>query len=156
MNAHDYLIDHSSFDWNDLLTEWHWLLPKKFSIWLLTRAGDLFITLPDGSIHMLEVGGGELNKLADSRDEFCDLLDQDENANDWLMIQVIDSLTRSGHMLDEGRCFSYTKLPILGGGYDMENRVSLPIREHFGVWGSVHRQLIGVPDGTQVTLQVTK
>lgn len=156
MNVHDYLIDHSSLDWNDLLTEWHWLLPNEFSVWLLSRAGDLFITLPEGSVHMLEVGGGELSKLADSRDEFCDLMDQDDNARDWLMIPVIDSLTSSGQLLDQGRCFSFTTLPILGGGYGIENRVSLPIHEHFGMWGSVHRQIKDLPDGTQVVIHPTK
>jgi hypothetical protein len=54
MNIHDYLIDQTDLDWQSLLEEWHWLLPRQFSAWLLTRAGDLFITVPDGSLHMLD------------------------------------------------------------------------------------------------------
>ena len=71
MNVHDYLIDHSGLDWAELLSGWEWLLPPEFTVWLMNRYGDLFLILPDGSIHMLDVGGGSLTKLAESRDEFC-------------------------------------------------------------------------------------
>jgi hypothetical protein len=155
MNAHDYLIDHSSLDWNELLEEWDWLLPSKFSIWLLTRAGDLFIQRPDSSIMMLEVGGGELSLVADSSDDFYAKIDEPDQARDWLSIPVIDDMTNEGHVLDSGRCFSYRHLPVLGGSYGIENRVSLPIREHFGAWGSIHRQIKDLPDGARVIIQPT-
>jgi hypothetical protein len=32
MNVHDYLIDHSGFDWEHLLSGWEWLLPPEFSV----------------------------------------------------------------------------------------------------------------------------
>lgn len=156
MNANDYLIDHSSLDWNELLEDWDWLLPNKFSIWLLTRAGDLFIRLPDDSILMLEVGGGELNHVAGSPEDFYLKLDEPDQALDWFSITVIDDLTNEGHVLDSGRCFSYRHLPVLGGSYGIENRVSLPIHEHFGMWGSIHRQIKDLPDGSQVIIEATE
>ncbi|MHB1078280.1 MAG: T6SS immunity protein Tdi1 domain-containing protein [Prosthecobacter sp.] len=155
MNVHDYLIDHTSFNWSELLQEWHWLLPNEFTVWLFTRAGDLFIAMPDGSIKMLEVGGGTLEHLVGSRDEFCTKIDEADNADDWLMIPIIDRLSQLGHVLEPGSCFSYRILPVLGGEYDVENRVPLPIHEHFGAWGSIHRQLQDVPDGSQVIIQPT-
>ena len=109
MDIHDYLIDQSGLDWNALLEEWHWLLPPEFTVWLLTRAGDLFIVVHDGSIHMLDVGAGTLSKVATSRDEACTRIDEPDVAKDWLMI-----------------------------------------REHFGGWGSVHRQIADLPDGSNV------
>ena len=27
LSVHDYLIDHSGFDWDQLLSGWEWLLP---------------------------------------------------------------------------------------------------------------------------------
>ena len=48
-------------------------LPPEFSVWLMNRYGDLFVILPDGSIHMLDVGGGSLTRLAESRDDFARL-----------------------------------------------------------------------------------
>jgi hypothetical protein len=71
MNIDDYLIDQTGLDWPALLAEWHWLLPPTFRVWLLTRTGDLFITLPEDSIHLLDIGAGELRRVAESRDEFC-------------------------------------------------------------------------------------
>ena len=50
MNIHDYLIDQTGLDWPALLEEWRWLLPPEFTVWLFTRAGDLFIQVPDDSI----------------------------------------------------------------------------------------------------------
>jgi len=53
MDIHDYLIDQTGLDWSSLLEVRHWLVPPRFSIWLFTRAGDLFIILPDVSIQIL-------------------------------------------------------------------------------------------------------
>lgn len=154
MNVHDYLIDQASLDWQPLLEEWHWLLPPEFTIWLLTRVGDLFIALPDGSVHMLDVGAGTLQQVATDRDEFCANADNPDVANDWLMISVVDELVAAGTVLGPGQCYSFRKLPVFGGSYRSENRMVFPIREHFGAWGSVHRQIATLPSGERVIIEV--
>ncbi len=153
MNIHDYLIDQTGLDWESLLEEWHWLLPSEFRVWLLTRMGDLFITVPDGSIHMLDVGAGKLQRVAQSREEFCTKMDMPEVADDWLMIPIVDQLVASGAVLGSGHCYSYRTLPTLGGTYKADNRMALPIREHFGAWGSLQRQISEVPDGTEIIIK---
>lgn len=153
MNINDYLIDQTGLDWPSLMKEWRWLLPSEFSVWLLTRVGDVFITLPDGSIHMLDVGAGKLQRVAQNRDEFCTKLDEPGVADDWLMIPIVDQLVASGAVLGSGQCYSYRMLPTLGGAYKVDNRMVLPIREHFGAWGSVQRQISGFPDGTEIVIK---
>jgi hypothetical protein len=153
MNIHDYLIDQTGLDWQSLLVEWHWLLPPQFRVWLLTRTGDLFISVPDGSIHMLDVGAGTLKQVAKSRDEFCTKIDEPGVADDWLMIPIVDHLVASGVVLGAGQCYSFQQLPVLGGTYTPENRMAFPIREHFGGWGSVHRQMSDLPDGSHVIIK---
>lgn len=153
MNVHDYLIDHSGFDWQSLLQEWHWLLPPEFCVWLLTRVGDLFITFPDGSIHMLDVGAGQLLRVAQSRDEFCTKIEEPGVADDWLMIPIVNQLVISGALLGPGQCYSFRQLPVLGGTYTADNRMVFPIREHFGAWGSVQRQISDLPDGSHVVIK---
>jgi hypothetical protein len=77
MQLADYLIDHQQSDWSAILADWVWLLPKdEFTIWLMNRYGDLFLVLEDGTVHMLDVGNGSLEKLAESRDDFCRKLDE--------------------------------------------------------------------------------
>jgi Domain of unknown function (DUF1851) len=113
----------------------------------------LFITLPDGSIHMLEVGSGELSRVADSRDDACAKIDEPGVAEEWLMIPVVDQLIASECVLCPGQCYSYKMLPVLGGSYAPEGRALLPIREHFGAWGSLHHQISDLPDGAQIEIK---
>ena len=153
MNIHDYLIDQTGLDWQSLLEEWRWLLPPQFRVCLLTRAGDLFITVPDASIHMLDVGAGTLKEVARSREEFGARMDEPGVADDLLMIPIVDQLVASGIVLGSGQCYSFRQLPVLGGTYTPENRMAFPIREHFGGWGSVHRQMADLPDGSHVIIK---
>lgn len=75
----DYLIDQSSVDWPRALASWSWLLPPEFTLWLVNRFADL--VLPEGTVHMLDVGQGSLIQLADSREDFPFKIDGDDNAN---------------------------------------------------------------------------
>ncbi len=122
----------------------------------MNRFGDLFLIMPDGSVHMLDIGAGSLTKLAASKDEFSRMIDEDGNANDWLMIPLIDRLMAAGVLLQPGECYSLLTPPVLGGDYTVENTVVLPVAEHYGLYGSYHKQLRGVPDGTNVVLKVQK
>lgn len=153
MNIHDYLIDHSGLDWHSLLQEWRWLLPSQFRVWLLTRAGDLFISVQDESILMLDVGAGTLKQVAKNREEYSTKIDEPGVADDWLMIPIVDRLVASGVVLGEGQCYSFRQLPVLGGAYAPENRMAFSIHEHFGGWGSVHRQIAKIPEGSHVIIK---
>jgi hypothetical protein len=156
MSIHDYLIDHRGLDWPSLFAEWTWLVPKQFTVWLMNRFGDLFLVFDDGSVHMLDVGGGSLEQVANTRDDFQAKVDEDENANVWFMIPLVDQLLAAGMTLKKGECYSYKQPPVLGGDYTVENTCVLPIAEHYGAHGSIHNQIKDLPDGTQVVLNVTK
>ncbi|MBV9928895.1 MAG: DUF1851 domain-containing protein [Acidobacteria bacterium] len=155
MQVEDYLIDHQGFDWPLLLAGWAWLLPADgFTVWLMNRYGDLFLVFEDDTVHMLDVGAGSLDKLAESRDEFLRMLDEVDNANDWLMIPLVDSLVEAGKILEPVRCYSFIIPPVLGGKYTVENTAALRIEEHYGAYASIHDQIKDLPDGAQVRLRV--
>jgi hypothetical protein len=156
MSIHDYLIDHQGFDWGSLLGEWTWLVPNEFTVWLMNRFGDLFFVFEDGTVHMLDVGAGSLKLVAKSRNDFGAKVDEDDKANDWFMIPLIDQLVAAGITLKEGQCYSYKLPPVLGGDYTVANTCVLPIAEHYGAYGSIHNQIKDLPYGTQVVLKVTK
>lgn len=150
----DYLIDQSGIDWPKALASWSWLLPPKFTVWLVNRFADLFLVLPDGTVHMLDVGAGTLTQLAGSRDDFAAKIEEDDNANQWLMIPLVDEMAAAGVVLQPGQCYGFKTPPVLGGDYTVENAGPLPVWDYLGAYGSIHEQLRDVPDGTQVVLNV--
>lgn len=154
MSARDYLIDHRGYDWGSLLSDWGWLLPESFTLWLMNRFGDLFIVLDDGSVHMLDVGGGTFKKVAESREDFLEKIDDPGVGNNWLMIPLVDDLVQHGVRLREGQCYTYKQPPIMGGDYTVENTAVVKIPEHFRIYGSIHRQLKDFPDGTEVRIEI--
>jgi hypothetical protein len=141
MTVQDYLIDHTDFDWPNLLVGWNWLLPPKFTVWLVNRFGDLFLVLPDDSVHLLDVGAGTLTRLADNQDEFCRKIDEGENASKWLMIPLIDKLVAAGVGLQPGFCYSYGTLPVAGGKLAPDNTLVLGIVEHYRRCVAAHKSI---------------
>lgn len=156
INIQDYLVKHDGFDWPALLEEWSWLLPSGSRAFLLTRAGDLFVESPDQSIHMLDVGVGELQRVANDQNEFNQMVNDPEIARQWLMIPIVDQLVANGSALKPEQCYGFRKLPIFGGTYSIENRVVLPIREHLGASGCLLQQVAELPDGAKVRIEVTE
>ena len=152
MSIHDYLIDDSSLDWANLLTPWAGLLPRELTVWLVNRFGDLFLVFQNGAVHMLDVGQGKVKKVANSRDDFSSKLDEGDNANQWLMVPLIDELVQAGVRLRPGTCYTYRKPPIIGGDYSVENTAVVPIAEHYGFYGDLYQQTKDIRDGTPVIL----
>jgi hypothetical protein len=152
VNINDYLIDQRGKDWAKLLSVWSGLLPEYFTLWLVNRFGDLFVVLDDGSVHMLDVGHASLKRLADSRDQFAELLDVDNNANTWLMIPLVDKCVRALPALKPSQCYGYKNPPLLGGKYAVENCAALEIAEHYSFLAHIHEQTKDLPEGAQVRL----
>ncbi len=150
----DYLIEKESIDWPDVLSEWSWLLLPELTVWLVNRFGDLFIVPPDATVQMLNVVVGTLTKVAENRDDFRAKIDVGDNAAEWLMIPMVDRMTAAGIRLEPGQCYGFKIPPILGGTFTVENVAPISIRDYLGAYGSIHKQLQGVPDGTRVILKV--
>ena len=110
-----YILDQSQFDWPTILKTWHWLLPDEFTLWFMNRFGGLFIVSGDGSISHLQMDDGKFNKLADSKDAFSNLIDEDNNANELLYIPLVDNLVSNDVLLKEGECYGFLKPPVIGG-----------------------------------------
>lgn len=154
ISVQDYLIDQSGIDWSTALSSWSWLLPPEFTVWLVNRFTDLFLVLPDETVHMLDVGVGTLTKVAESREDFCTKIDMGYSANEWLMIPLVDRLVSAGLILHPGQCYGFKIPPVMGGKYSVDNCGPLAIWDYLGAYGSIHEQLKNLPDGTEVVLKV--
>lgn len=155
MELNDYLIAQPGKDWPELLSGWRGVLPENFTLWMVSRFGDLFTVHEDGSVHMLDASVGRLRRLADSRDHFCALIDIGENANDWLMIPLVDACVAAGLILKENECYGYKLPPILGGEYEVGNIAPTDLSVHYALQADICRQLKDVPDGTAVRVVIS-
>jgi len=154
MNIHDYLIDQSGHDWSEILSQWHWLLPREFTLWLVNRYGDAFLVTESGTVLMLDVGGGSIKQVADTREDFIHKIDEGNNANDWLVIPLVDRCVSAGLTLGNGQCYSYRVPPLLGGDYTVENTEVVNLEVHYSVYAQIHEQIKDLPDGTKIELKM--
>jgi len=155
MDINDYLIAQAGKDWPALLSGWQDAVPENFTLWMVNRFGDLFAVHDDGSVHMLDVGAGRVERLADSRDHFCSLIDVGKNANNWLMIPLVDACVASGLILGESQCYGYKVPPILGGEYQLSNIEPTDLSVHYAFLADIYRQTKDVPDGTMIRVVVS-
>ena len=154
MNVNDYLIDQSEIDWKEMLSDWLWLLPKQFTPWLVNRFGDIFLFYPEGTVHLFDTGVGRIIKVAENRDHFCELIDEENNANEWLMIPLIDSLAEAGKKLKKNQCYSFIIYPGLGGKYEPENIAICDLSVHYSVAGQIFDKIKDIPDGTKIRFEI--
>lgn len=142
MDINDYLLDRGESDWTALLADWHWILPTRFTLWLVNRYGDLFLILPDdGSICMLDVGAGTLRRIARDREHFDALLREGNNASEWLMIPLVNDCVAAGLILPPGHCYGFKQAPALGGEYLPENTEVVDLYTHYSTLGQLHAQI---------------
>jgi hypothetical protein len=155
VNVHDYLLDQNGQDWPSILSDWMGVFTGDFTIWMINRYGDLIVKLQDGSIHMLELGDGSFTQIASDREDFIRKIDEGNNANEWLMIPLVDCCVAAGLVLPPGKCYSYIIPPLLGGEYTVENTGVLDIAVHFSLKAQIYRQTKDLPDGTKVELVIS-
>ena len=154
IDVHDYLIEQPGKEWAELLSGYVSVLPRFFTVWLVNRFGDVFAVFEDGTVHMLDVGNCTIERVASSRDEFATLIDSGENANNWLMIPVVDRCVQAGMRLSESQCFGFKVPPILGGNYDIENIEPTDLSAHYSFLADIYRQTKDLPDGTKVRVVI--
>lgn len=150
MDINDYLIPQPGKDWRTLLSGWFELLPASFTLWMVNRFGDLIVALDDGSVHMLDVGIGHCKRLADNRSHFASLIDVGDNANNWLMIPLVNACVASGLILRANQCYGYKMPPILGGEYRPANVEPTDLAVHYALLADIYRQTRHLPDGTPI------
>ncbi len=154
MDIDHYLIDQAGFDWQVLLQGWAEILPATFTIWLVTRFGDVFLISEDRSVQHLDVGLGRLQQVAKTREQFADLMDVPENADDWLMIPLVDQCVESGIALAPGQCYGFKTSPLFGGEYRPENVYSIDLAKYYSYLADIFLQTKDLQDGTRVRLLV--
>jgi hypothetical protein len=135
----------------ELMRDWRWLLGDAMQLLLVSALGDMFLADAEGRIHWLDTGTGQLQQIAGDEKEFKQLMQQQENAVQWFVPQLVGDLMESGLRLGPGQCYSYKKPPILGGELDPGNFEPTDLTVHFSLLGQIHQKVKDLPPGTKIT-----
>jgi hypothetical protein len=127
-------------------------LQPEFTVWMVNRFGDLIVVPEDGSVHYMDFSVNELRRITDSQDDFCTKIDQGDNADDWLLIPLVDACVAAGMRLLHNQCYSFKIPPVLSGKYEIENIAPLDIEVNYAFLADIHRQIKDLPDGTKINL----
>jgi hypothetical protein len=146
----DLKINFNEAKSDRLVEDWRWLIGQDKTPIMVSSIGDLFLRDNGDKIYWLDVGQGQLTKVADRINEFQEKLQDKEQVSEWFLVELIAELKNAGNELKEGQIYSFKKLPILGGDYSVDNFEITDIEVHFSFAGQLHKQVRDLPDGTKI------
>lgn len=152
----DLIVPLAVIDIDSMLEFWRWLIPESYRPLFATALGDLFLTDSDGRVLWLDMGDGQLQEVAADTAEFARASADPDNNSLWFGAVLVDDLRATGKLLGSGECYSYLRLPMLGGEYEPGNFRVYDVVRHFRVWGPIHEQLRDLPDGAMVEFKIVE
>jgi hypothetical protein len=152
----NYIRNIDSINLPDIISDWQWLLHKKFAPVIVTNTGDLFLKDKFESVYFLETGIGKLQKVAADSLEFDQTLMQRDSIEKWFLPSIIEKLVSRGLTLKTDEVYSYKLLPGLNGTYSPDNFEVTNISVHFSITGQICQQIQKVPDGTKIEKIIVK
>ena len=105
----------------DVLSCWQWSIPFIKDIVIISRLGDLFVVGNDDSIYWIAIDTGNITKIANNLRQFEQLLNEENNIDNWFLPQLVEKLMMAGKILKETEVYSYKNPPVLGGDYSIDN-----------------------------------
>lgn len=151
----DLTVSFEHLDRTKLVEDWQWLVGSSLPI-LITSVGDAFLQNENGEIYWLITGSAELEKVADSYEEFQAKLNDNNLIHEWFLVPVVSQLKERGVQLEQGKLYGFKQLPVLGGKYEAENFELTDIEVHFAMSGQMNFKIKDLPDGTKVNFEVTE
>jgi len=122
--------------------------------WMMNAFGDLFWFDEQEQVNLLTISDGCNEVIAETEDEFFEKLSDPDNLTLWLMVDLVDEVKEQGMELGDGQCYGFKLLPYLEGEFDPSNVYVSDIEEYWDFCGDVHRQLDGLPDGSEITIEI--
>ena len=92
--------------------------------------------------------------IANSIEEYNDLIKDDEFLADWFMTAMVEEATEMLGALEEGRKYCLAVPGVLDGEYSGKNIRTAPLIEIIRFSGELGKQIGGLPDGAKVKLKV--
>ncbi len=97
-------------------------------------------------MHILDVGRGTLERVADTRDDFVTRIDQDDHNNTWMMVCLVDACVKADVTIGPNQCYGFKIPPMLGGSYTVENMEATDLSVHYSLLGEIFEQTRDLPE----------
>jgi len=136
----DLITRQSPTDATRLYKDWEWLISGRFRPVAWSKFGDTFIERETGEVQLLDVVQGVISQIASSIDEFYDLLNIQENQEDWLLSYLVWELHTGGLVPAAGQCYALKIHPTLGGKLEVQNIITMDMPAWIAVSGQLHQQ----------------
>ncbi len=150
-----YVITGFDLDISDVLIKWTWLIGTDKSVVDLTKMGDAILVNSENKLFFLDTGNGTIEELSISYSDYRNWRLSHEELRFLFLSDLLDQLILHGLLLTNGKIYSYTLLPLVGGEYNVGNVFVLDILEHFQLTGDLHYKMKDLPNGTSVEFQIT-
>jgi hypothetical protein len=138
-----------------LRKHWRWQLGDDWTPLMFSAVGDVFFEVAAGTVWWLSTAIGSLEQVAESKQQFAELLGG-EKADEWFLPGLVEALRSQGKVLSSDQCYTYAILPVFSqGSFSAENMHPVSAAEHFSMSGHVHESIRQLPDGAQVQVTIT-
>jgi hypothetical protein len=145
--------DHLEVD--RLLAEWRWLCTHRVTLLARSVFGDLFLQDDQGKVKWLDVTLGTLTEVAESVEQFHELVEDAEKREEWFGETDARAAAENGLRPDENQCIGYATPLIFAESGCASNACIADLYDHIGFLGDLHRDISTLPDGTKVKLRVS-
>jgi len=143
-------IKTDGLPFDEMLSDWRWLVSPDFTPVLMTAFGDLFLRDKAGRVHFLDLMAGEFKPVAESQEEFDRLCDDRERRRSWFVGFLFTEVRKLRGELVTGKCYS-CKIPLsLGGQLEPDNFEQTDLQVHYSIFGQLHQQTRHLPAGTKI------
>ncbi len=157
MKLEDITISQEGIDWQNCLQHWNWLLKDnpEFNILLVTKFGEIFVINDDDEIWFISTSGSSYEKIADTKEEFYEFIDDLENVDFYFMPGVIRNLETKNMLLKAHECYGF-HIPMVFKESNLEpnNFKVTNVEEYLIGLGDLLAKLEGTINGEKITFKV--
>ena len=126
----DLVINFDGLEDEELTNNWEWLVPEDYTPILISVFGDIFFIDKADKVHWLSTGEGIMEQVAESEDQFRELLQDEEKLEEWFLPHLVHQLKEAGETLNKEEVFGFSTLPGLEGEFEINNITKVDVLEY--------------------------
>ena len=139
---------------NEIIESWGWVGVNPTEIVAENEFGNLILKDADNKFWRLCPEDVYCEVVAESIDDYNELINDDEFLNDWNMTVMVNEATEMLGELKEGYKYHMVIPGVLNGEYNGTNFKTAPFVEIIRLSGDLGKQIKDLPDGAEIKLKV--